>query len=66
MLLEVMVDLNNGVEGERPVIFAQDEHTQAASLRVRLENNRGKLFIVCSVVESYVSSSNEMIPLECW
>jgi hypothetical protein len=28
------------------LFFAQEEHTQAASLPAELENNRGKLFII--------------------
>jgi hypothetical protein len=38
--------LKNGVEDLCRVDFAHDEHTQAASLRARPDNNRGKEFIV--------------------
>jgi hypothetical protein len=38
--------LKNGVEDLCRVDFAHDEHTQAASLRAKLDNNRGKEFIL--------------------
>jgi len=38
--------LKNGVEGRCRVVFAHDEHTQAASLRPKPDNKRGKEFIV--------------------
>lgn len=60
MVRLLMDGLKNGVEGERRVLFAHDEHTQAASLRARLDNNRGKLFIVCGAFECFhLRSSND-------
>lgn len=38
-------DLKNGVEALGLVAFAHDEHTQAASLRPKPDNKRGKEFI---------------------
>lgn len=43
--------LKNGEGAVRRMPFAQDEHTQAASWRVRLEAIRGKAFIVVFGVE---------------
>jgi len=47
MVRLLMDGLKNGVDALRRELFAHDEHTQAASLRVRLDNDREKLFIVC-------------------
>lgn len=48
MVRLLMDGFKNGVEVLRREPFAHDEHTQAASLRVKLDNDREKLFIVCS------------------
>jgi hypothetical protein len=44
--LVVIERLKKGVAGFRRVGFAQDEHTQAASLRPKPNNIRGNWFIV--------------------